>query len=76
MSKTYKYITQPGQNLIDVSMQHFGSVESIVELCLDNNLDVGQDISAGTELTIDEAHIVDKRLVAYYKSNNTIVASE
>lgn len=76
MSKTYKYTTQPGQNLIDVSMQHYGSAEAITELCIDNNLDVGQELNPGTELIIDEAHIIDKRLVAYYKSNKVTVASE
>ena len=74
--KTYKYTIKRGQNLIDVSIQHYGSAEAIVELCRDNNLNIGQEINPGTELLINETHVVDKRLVAYYKSNEIIVTSE
>lgn len=76
MSKTYSYIVEPGQNLVDVAMQEYGSAEAVVEICNENNFDVGQAITAGAVLKMDEANIKDKRLVKYYKDKQIIVATE
>ena len=76
MSNSYKYTVKPGQNMIDIALQHYGSVDAVINLCLDNNLDVGAELKAGTELTINDQNIIDKRLVTYYKNNNITVASE
>ena len=75
MSKTYKYIVQPGQNLVDVAMQEYGSINALLQLCIDNGFELGQEVPAGTELIMYESNVVDKRLVAYYKSKNHKVAS-
>ncbi|MBN1250693.1 MAG: hypothetical protein JXA16_01060 [Bacteroidales bacterium] len=72
----YNYLSKPGQNLVDIAMQHYGSAEAVVELCIDNNLNIGQDITAGLSLLINEENIINKRLVTYYKNNNLTVASE
>jgi hypothetical protein len=66
----------PGQNLIDIAMQYYGSAEAVVELCIDNQLDIGTAIQPGLVLVVNEAYVVNKRLVQYYKDNQIIVASE
>ena len=76
MPKTFNYTVLPGQNTIDIAMQFYGSAEAVFELCRDNNLNIGDDISPGTVLLIDEDKIKDKRLVHYYTKNNTTIASE
>jgi hypothetical protein len=76
MSKIYSHTVLPGQNLIDIAMQYYGSAEAVVELCIDNQLDIGTAIQPGLVLVVNEAYVVNKRLVQYYKDNQIIVASE
>jgi hypothetical protein len=68
MSKTYKYILQPGQNLADVAMQEYGSIDALLQLCIDNGLEIGQEVLPGIELVLNESNKIDKRLIEQYKS--------
>jgi hypothetical protein len=69
------YIVQPGQNLIDIAMQLYGSAESVFSLCIDNNIDIDNSIVPGQVLIIDSDKIVDKKLVEYYAQKNITLAS-
>jgi hypothetical protein len=72
----YNYTIKPGQNLIDVAMQEYGSAEAVVIICKDNNKDVGSIVTPGTTIILDDINQVNKKLVAYYKEKNITVASE
>jgi len=66
---------KPGQNLIDFAVQHYGTAESILKLCLDNNLNIGQDVEPETELLIDENYTENSENVNFYKTTNKNVAT-
>lgn len=76
MSKTYKYIVLPGQNLIDIAMQVYGSAEALLFVCIDNDLDVGDSIVPGQELIIDIDKVTVPKLVEYYSSKYITIANE
>lgn len=72
----YNYTIQPGQNLIDIAMQEYGSAEAVIKICQDNNISVGAVVEPGTVIELDTTKQENKKLVAYYKSKNITVASE
>lgn len=66
---------QSGQNLVDFAMQYYGTAEAILKLCTDNNLNIGDEIPAGTELLIDNDYVENTENVDYYKNYNKNVAT-
>lgn len=76
MPNIYSYIVKRGQNMVDVSMQVYGRAESVIDLCVDNGLEVGQEVLPGTELIIDSDKIANKKLVQYYQDQNITISSE
>jgi hypothetical protein len=74
MLSVYKILA--GQNMVDIAMQVYGSAEAVVDLCNDNNLIIGQIITPGAEVIINDEKIIDAKLVKYYDDNNITVASE
>lgn len=49
-----KIKTLPQQSLIDVSVQHLGCVEGLMQVARDNDLSVTDDLAHGTELTVSD----------------------
>lgn len=58
-----------GQNILDICLQEYGSVEGLVQLAKDNNMRVDADLYTGQVLLIDETKIVDSRIVAHFAKN-------
>ena len=44
------------QSLLDLALQHTGTIESIFELAMLNNLSITDDVVAGKVLTILQKH--------------------
>jgi hypothetical protein len=64
----YNYILQPGQNLIDVALQEYGSIDGLLKLCNDNNIAIGQNVNPGTSLIIDSNSVLLKKQVINYRN--------
>lgn len=57
-----------GQNLVDIAIQHTGSVESVVELAVANDISITQQLTAGS--TLNSVPEKDERIVDYYAVRN------
>ncbi|MCT4613581.1 MAG: hypothetical protein N4A49_01750 [Marinifilaceae bacterium] len=67
-------ILEEGQNLNDIAIQETGSHESVFEIALENNFDLGHDPPVGTPIKIPR--IQKPEIVNYYKERNIKVVSE
>ncbi len=75
MSRKYKISVHAVQNIADIAIQEYGCIDALLNLCLDNNLELGADIEPGMELTVNPAHNLNKRITTYYKNKNHKPAS-
>lgn len=66
---------QPGQNLIDIAMQLYGSIDALQQLCIDNGISVGAHVPAGTQLLLNESGIISKKLINFYRTKQLDVAT-
>ena len=57
------------QSLLDLALQHTGSIESIFELAVINGKSVTDDMTAGASLLVEEA-TTNKDILAYYTAKN------
>jgi len=64
-----KITVNTNQNIYDIALQYYGSIEMVWQLIDDNNLTDGLDavLTPGQELLIDEKKIVNKELSEYLK---------
>lgn len=58
------------QSLLDVCLQHTGSIESVFELAMANDLAITDDVQAGQILELPEGIAMDKDILNYYKAKN------
>lgn len=56
------------QNLLDIALQEYGSVEGVINLVVANNRSITDDLFAGDELIID-ADPVDQLMLDFYRKN-------
>lgn len=62
-----KIKTAQGQNMVDIALERYGSLEGLVKLCLDNRLHIGEDIVEDRMLSIDEDFTADEKVATYIK---------
>lgn len=63
-----KYIITAGQNLYDVALHIYGSIEGITDLLVNNPaLSMASRLSAGQELIYTDDYQIDAEVVAYYR---------
>lgn len=61
---------QQNQNIFDISLQEYGSIESVFDVLEDNDIfDVTEDISVYEDLEVSR-EAFKKDIVEYYKSRN------
>lgn len=66
-----KYIVEGGQNLYDISMHLYGSIEGVTDLLVSNeSLSLETKLKAGDELVYSEDYIVSSDIVQYLKNNS------
>lgn len=63
-------ITKVGQNLFDIAMQEYGSVENIVNLIQDNGLNFDYQVIAGKELIINNSNKGNENVKLFMKRND------
>ena len=56
------------QSLLDVAIQHTGSVANCFAIAVANGLSVSDDLTPGIDLVIPEDAIIDKDVLRYQKS--------
>ncbi|MEO1053906.1 MAG: LysM domain-containing protein [Bacteroidota bacterium] len=64
-----------GQNIVDIALQFYGSVDALVQLAQDNNLSVSSTLVPGQEIFINEAEIDNFQLVDFFGKNGIIVTT-
>ena len=58
------------QSLLDLALQHTGTIESVFELTEANNLNITDNVQAGTPLYLGEGLGVRNEILAYYTAKN------
>ncbi len=58
------------QSLLDLALQHTGTIESVFEFAEANSLNITDDVQAGTPLYLGEGLGVRNDILAYYTAKN------
>ena len=58
------------QSLLDLALQHTGTIESVFEFAEANSLNITDDVQAGTPLYLGEGVGVRNDILAYYTAKN------
>lgn len=64
-----KVVVRSNQNIYDVCLQEYGTLEFLNKLIVDNNLTYSGDITQGQELSIDENVLANKDVQDFYELN-------
>lgn len=68
---SYKVIS--GQNLYDVALHIYGSMEGITDLLINNpSLSMASTLTTGQELIYSDGYVIDAETVAYLRNNNIV----
>ena len=65
-----KIIVEKGQTQADLALQHYGSIASVLDLCLDNAWTIGQDIQNVKFCWIDPQKVMHQQLVAFFSDQH------
>lgn len=64
-----KVVISEGQNIIDLCIQEYGGIQSLISFCKENNLEFTETLTPGSSVNIDTVNISRKQVVAYNKKN-------
>lgn len=71
-----KYSVISGQNLYDVALHIYGSIEGIVDLMMNNTeLSLNDNLRAGQELLYTDGFTINGDMVAYFRMNGIVPAN-
>lgn len=71
-----KYIVKQGQNIYDVALQLYGSIEGLFDLLITNeNLSLNDDLTPGQELEYHDYFIVNRPIKNEIDNNKYVVAN-
>lgn len=59
---------KPGQTIYDLALQEYGSIEGVVIIAQENDLDLEEDLVEGSTIRIN-SNPIDQSIVNYYKDN-------
>ncbi|CAB4128033.1 hypothetical protein UFOVP105_13 [uncultured Caudovirales phage] len=66
-------IVKEGQDIFDVSIQFYGSIEAgVIDLITSNNLNFESVNLGGSEITLNNNNNVDKKVVSFFSNNNFV----
>jgi len=68
-----QYIVSTGENIYDVALKLFGSIEGIVDLLACNDISVDDTLSKGTVLNYHDGITINQNIVEWLKENNISV---
>lgn len=69
-------VISENQNIIDVAMQEYGSLEGLLTFARLNGLALDEDLVSGTNLIVDEAEIVNKQLQSLFENRRVNTGTE
>ena len=58
------------QSLLDLALQHTGTIESVFEFAEANSLNITDDVVAGNTLVLPAEAFTNKDILAYYAAKN------
>lgn len=64
-----KIIVLPGQSLMDVSIQVYGSPQGVFTLANENGMEVTDELKPGQALEYSLENVIDKQIVQHYDEN-------
>ena len=64
------------QSLLDLALQHTGTIESVFEFAEANALNITDDVQAGTPLYLGEGLVVRNEILGYYTAKNLQPATD
>ena len=68
---------EPGQTLVDIALQYYGSAEGWVQVAVDNGVSLTEDLLPDhPTLLLRDEQIIDRQIVTFYAQNQTIVATD
>lgn len=71
-----KYTVVSGQNIFDVALHVYGSIEGITDLMMSNpKLSLANSLKAGDILSYSDNYVINADIVAYNKTQNIIPAN-
>lgn len=71
-----KYIVRNSQNIFDVAMNLYGTIEGLFDLLISNtDLDMSSELIPGTELEYHEEFVINPGIVNSLAENNIVVAN-
>jgi hypothetical protein len=71
-----KYTVTAGQNLFDVALHIYGSIEGVTDLMMNNVfLSLAAGLKAGDELEFTDGFVINPAIVATFRMNGTVPAN-
>lgn len=71
-----KYKVTQGQNLYDVSLHIYGSIEGILDLLVNNaSLSLDKELCSGEELLYTDDYLINREVAAYYDTHGIVPAT-
>lgn len=70
-----KHRVLPGENLLDICLKNYGSIEAVFELSLFNNLAIGEEPAIGSELLLPEIEAVNADFLTWLEESGVEVST-
>ena len=70
------YTIRENQSILDIALQLYGDVSYMVKLCVDNDLDINDELVTGSNLLIDDIISNEATLPTTYKLRDLIVTTD
>ncbi len=70
-----QYKVRTGQNIYDVSLQLYGSIEGVFDILINNNIGINDVLEPGTVINYDETFKVNPGIIKFLEDNNIIPAN-
>lgn len=71
-----KYKITVGQNIYDVALHTYGSIEGVTDLMINNeNLSLETNLKSGDELIFSDDYIINPEVIAYYQTHHITPSS-
>lgn len=72
-----EYIVKTGQNIFDVALTLYGSIEGLLDLMVNNpTLSIDSDITSGDKLQYTPYYYEDQTVIDYYQNNKIVPSNQ
>ena len=62
------------QSLLDFTLHHCGTLQSIIDVAIENKINITDTLAAGTNLTLPNGTVKDNEIVSFYYDKKIIPA--